>query len=127
MLDLHLPRQNQEIPICNERDVISLRMEVRTLARCSGFDLHEQARISLAASTIAHILGLGTPYSGCLVYRYMESESQPALQLVYTIQGFPTSQVSELAFGQVEWMVDSLEIEVPQPDQLTVIVTKFKG
>ena len=43
----------QTIEIHNRFDIIEARMQVRTLARKLGLDLFDQARISLAASTVA--------------------------------------------------------------------------
>jgi hypothetical protein len=45
--------------LVNEFDIISARVYAREMARREGFSITDQARISLAVSSLAHKLGLG--------------------------------------------------------------------
>ena len=56
----------EPIAIQNELDIIEARMHVRKLAREAGLDLFDQARISLATSTMAIILGLEKSGNGSI-------------------------------------------------------------
>jgi hypothetical protein len=66
----------QTIVIESHLDVVEARVRVRSLAREVGLDLFDQARISLATSTLAIILGMEKSGGGSISMEPLEA--QPA-------------------------------------------------
>jgi hypothetical protein len=64
-----------------EYDVISMRQEVRQIARALGLGLAEQAKIATAMSTIARVL-IGRNRSAMFTLQTINQEAQAALEIV---------------------------------------------
>ena len=117
----------QTIPIRNDLDVIEARMQVRTLARESGLDLFDQARISLATSTLAIILGLEKSAGGTVIMEQLDSYDRRGVQVICLR---PDTSLHDLAAGVLDdarRMVDDLRVEEPPGGGVAVILVKWLG
>jgi hypothetical protein len=117
----------QTILIENDLDIIEARMQVRTLARESGLDLFDQARISLATSTLAIILGLERSTGGTVMMERVDSHDRRGVQVVCLR---PDTSLHDLAAGVLDdarRMVDDLRVEEPPSGGVAVILIKWVG
>jgi hypothetical protein len=71
----------QSIRMTTEYDVITMRQEVRQIARALGLGLAEQAKIATAMSTIARVL-IDRNRSAMFTLQTINQEAQAALEIV---------------------------------------------
>ena len=79
-MTVHSPAHSSNVRVQTEYDVVTLRQEVRQLARSLGMGLSEQAKISTALSVIARALllnSLGAMFTIVVV----SQGAQPTLQI----------------------------------------------
>ncbi len=115
---------NQTIEIHNRFDIIEARMQVRTLARRLGLDLFDQARISLAASTVAIILGLESSGNGTISMERRQFGERMGVEVVCTKADARLPNLASGVMDDAKRMVDELTIrELPSRG---IEVTLFK-
>ena len=115
---------NQTIEIHNRFDIIEARMQVRTLARKLGLDLFDQARISLAASTVAIILGLENSGNGTISMERRQFGERVGVEVVCTKADARLPNLAAGVMDDAKRMVDELTIrELPSRG---IEVTLFK-
>ena len=116
--------ESQTIEIQNRFDIIEARMQVRTLARELGLDLFDQARISLAASTVAIILGLESTGNGSISMGRRQFGERVGVEVVCTKADARLPDLASGVLDDAKRMVDELTvIELPSRG---VEVTLFK-
>jgi hypothetical protein len=116
--------ENQTIEIHNRFDIIEARMQVRTLARKLGLDLFDQARISLAASTVAIILGLESSGNGSISMERRQFGERVGVEVVCTKADAKLPNLAAGVMDDAKRMVDELTIkELPSHG---IEVTLFK-
>ena len=116
--------ENQTIEIHNRFDIIEARMQVRTMARKLGLDLFDQARISLAASTVAIILGLESSGNGSISMERRQFGERVGVEVVCTKADARLPNLAAGVMDDAKRMVDELTIrELPSSG---VQVTLFK-
>ena len=91
---VHFPANSRNVHVQTEYDVVTLRQEVRQLARMLGMGLCEQAKISTALSVIARALLLNSP-STMFTIVVASQAAQPVLQI--SCVSVLTTEVSGLA------------------------------
>ena len=111
--------------------IISARAEVRTLARKTGFNTMDQARISLATSSLAYILDLGGRYGGKITYRVTNNNGAEKIEVSCVaycgnfdldLEGQKNKELQKL-----RKMVDELHICCLPSNDLEVIMIKNKS
>jgi len=112
------------IPIHNELDIIEARMHVRRLARETGLDLFDQARISLAASTMAIILGLEKSVKGSITLAQVHDGERVGVQVICTRHDAYAQDLAGGVLDDARRMVDELGVETV-PDGVAVSLIKW--
>jgi hypothetical protein len=79
-MTVHFRASSSNVHVQTEYDVVTLRQEVRQLARVLGMGLCEQAKISTALSVIARALLLNSP-STMFTIIVASQGAQPVLQI----------------------------------------------
>ncbi|MBN1890937.1 MAG: hypothetical protein JW850_23275 [Thermoflexales bacterium] len=118
--------EEHSVTVKSEVDVITARMYVRDVARGLGMNLGDQARISLAASSLAHAIGLGRTHQGQIEIScvHERDDARVGVQVICIRIGLPcTLEAGRL--GEARWMVDELMVEERPPDELQVTVIKW--
>ncbi|MGD8793091.1 MAG: hypothetical protein PVF47_11105 [Anaerolineae bacterium] len=115
----------QTILIQNDLDIIEARMHVRVLARDMGLDLFDQARISLAASTLAIILGLDKGIGGTVTMHTLTAHGRVGVQVVCTRPDIPLQGLAAGVLDDAQRMVDELRVDETSTDELAVTLIKW--
>ncbi len=123
MLQQPTSMEARSIVIHNEFDIIAARLQVRQLATARGFDLLDQARISLATSALAKNLALGESAPGRITPAWRTTGARPALQVVCIKVGTTVADLPPEVFTELCDLVDELKIkDLPSRDlQITMI------
>ncbi len=117
---------NHIIDIRNNVDVIMMRTEVRNTARKIGMGMIDQARISLAASSLAHALGLGCTQEGNVTIAPLQTDEHTGLQVICMNQ--PNNEIISLTaktLQEARWMVDELTVEILSAQVLKITLVKW--
>lgn len=116
----------QILNIHNTHDIINTRMQVREAARNVGMDLGDQARISLATSSLMEGLGLGQDSSSSsIAIEYLSEEQKKGLRVVCTFLDPKENRLIGTAAGNIGWMVDDIAIHYLANEQVEIILTKW--
>jgi hypothetical protein len=117
---------DQTLTIHTKTDVIRARVEVREAARRMGLDTRDQALISLATSSLADALGLGTSQrAGTITIEGLNGEKNNGLRVICICETFHNGGPVAGLTRDVRWMVDALDIRDPVDDQVEVVLTKW--
>jgi hypothetical protein len=115
----------QTLVIANEYDIILLRMQVRDLARAVGLNLGDQARISLAASSAAQVIGLGATQCDQVTIESCYRDGRAGVRVVCTTKNGKADH-TPYAFGDTRWMVDELTCETLPSKEMQVTLVKWQ-
>lgn len=102
---LRLPRR---IQVITEYDVVTMRQEVRQIARTLGLGLAEQAKIATAMSVLARIL-LARNHSAIFTLQTSNRQAQAALEIASVLGPAPadSAQLEQFwNFADVRLLVD---------------------
>ena len=116
--------ERNTIPIGGELDIFEARMHVRKLAREVGLDLFDQARISLATSTMAIILGLEKSGNGSIHLAQVDDGQRTGVQVVCLQPDATVGDPVDSAMNDARRMVDELAVTV-LPDGIAVTLIKW--
>jgi hypothetical protein len=116
---------SQTITIRSEFDVITARMKVRELARTKSFDITDQARISLATSSLADTLGLGRKHQGQIMIESLEEEGRIGIKVTCTANASSDSGLTSEELENTGWLVDKLTVQTLPSDSLQVSVVHW--
>lgn len=116
----------KSLTITSETDVIQARMEVRETARQLGMQMGDQARISLATSSLANALGLGDgTMRGSIDINCLTNGKTKGLRVACTFRNNRDSAwVTELT-RNVRWMLDAIDIRQLGGDYVEIAMTKW--
>ena len=109
----------------NESDIVLLRLHVRDLARAIGMNLADQARISLAASSVAKAIGLSAAHHGSVTIDDCCCDERTGVRVICTGKNGKTAHASD-TLGDVRWMVDELAFEVSPSHEVQVTLVKWR-
>lgn len=115
---------HQVIEIGNEIDIINARILVRQAARRLGMKLIDQSRISLATSSLADAVGLGTGRSVgniAIDYLHRNEDNRQGLQVTCCYKPFQRYDLVQAPLANLRWMVD--ECKMTNTSDLRVQVT----
>jgi len=116
----------QTLNINNTNDIINTRMQVREAARLVGLDLGDQARISLAASSLLEGLGLGHSVSAAsIAIQRLSEEKNIGLRVICTFPDPREHKPVNTVTGNIGWMVDDIAIHYLANGQVEIILTKW--
>ncbi len=115
---------HRTIQIRTDVDVIAARTYVRDLARVMGMHLRDQARISLAASSLAYGLKLGGTHQGRISVGSIHNGHRTGIQVICIREG-PPCTLEPGALGDTKWMVDELTVNEQPPNNLEVTAIKW--
>jgi serine/threonine-protein kinase RsbT len=115
------------IPVRNEADVIFARMQTRQVAKDVGFQMVDQARISLAVSSLAHLIRLGVQYHGCITVNQRSDEGRSGVEVVWTITAIRDSSEVMKMVDDPNWrmMVDQVITEILPDEELRITAVKW--
>ncbi len=115
----------QVIAIHSELDVMTARLQVRNAARHAGLNTPDQARISLATTSIAHALGLGNGHDGEVLIATVETGGRPGLQVICCESGPTLTPLTAAALQDAKWMVDEITIHQQSSTEICVRLIKW--
>jgi serine/threonine-protein kinase RsbT len=120
--------KSQILPVSTEADVILARLQVRNLARESGFNIMDQARIALATSSLAHALNLGGSNKGRIMIGNIQNDHQACgVQVICEITSGATCDKHPKNLGEVKIIVDQLTVEPLSPKGFQVTLIKWRA
>ena len=117
--------ESQTIVVRTEFDVFMARMQVRKLARATGFDITSQARIALATSSLARALRLGEIHQGQVSIDCLSEGKRTGVQVVCIAANGANSDLASRTFTDTRWLVDKLTVEELPSNDLKVTVIKW--
>jgi hypothetical protein len=104
-------------------DIMAARAKVRDLARKKGLGVTDQARISLATSSIADVMGLGTHRQGQIVVDSVEETERIGIRVVCTTVHEARSALDSSQVDVHRLMVDDLIVEtLPSGDVEAILI-----
>jgi len=116
----------QILNIRDSYDIITTRMQVREAARQAGMDLGDQARISLATSSMMEGLGFGyDPSSSVITIEHLNEDQTKGLRVVCNFINSKERQQVQAAVENIRWMIDDVKINYLENEQVEIILTKW--
>ena len=106
-------------------DIINARMQVREIARAEGFDIMEQASISLATSSLAYALGLGGIHPGQVAIDCLSDGKGRGVRVIFTRANATADAPLPKKFGDTVRMVDEMTVETLSSGEVKVTVIKW--
>lgn len=104
-------------------DIMTARAKVRALARKKGLGITDQARISLATSSIADVMGLGTHRHGQIVVDSVEETERIGIRVICTAGKEARSGLTSSQVDVHRMMIDDLIIEtLPSGDVEAILI-----
>jgi hypothetical protein len=113
------------IPIRTAFDVITARVKVREFARQRGLDITGQARISLAAYSLANASELGGKNEGQLVVNSLKQGKRMGVEVTCIIPAAANDHLAAEAFENVRWLVDEFTVETLPSSEVRVALTQW--
>ncbi len=106
--------ESRFLEVRNESDVIIARMQTRQMAKDAGLSIMDQARISLAVSSVAHLIRMGDSYPGQIVLNRIAGEQRNGVQVIWKMNtecDFDTI-LQDLKNSTLYMMVHELDTQV---------------
>ena len=113
------------IPIRTAFDAITARAKVREFARQRGLDITGQARISLAAYSLANASELDDKSQGQLVVNSLKKGKRVGIKVVCVILDTTNNHLASEAFENIKWLVDELTIEALPSNETRVALVQW--
>jgi hypothetical protein len=101
------------LSIQNEADVINARLQTRQMAKDAGLSTVDQARISLAVSSMAHIIQMGDCYQGEITLNRIVDLNRSGVQVVWKMEVDCNGEtiLREINTSSVYMMVHALDAQ----------------
>ncbi|MFL7791861.1 MAG: hypothetical protein AB8I69_06960 [Anaerolineae bacterium] len=113
------------IVVATVHDIMAARARVRELARQKGLGLTDQARISLATSSLADVLGLGTHRQGQIAINSVDEEERTGIRVICTAARDAKRALTSAQLDVHQLLVDELTIETLLSDDIQVTLTQW--
>lgn len=112
------------IPIRNASDAITARARVREFARAEGLDVTGQARISLAAYSLAN------EKSGCgnrsqLILRGLKDNERIGIEVICVIPDATNYQFPAETIKNIKWLVDEFSTETLPSNEMQIALVQW--
>ncbi len=114
------------IVVRDYRDVINARQKTRELARAIGMDITNQARISLATSSMANAMSLGILRIGQIAIESIQNPQQVGVRVTCTTSDGKEVHIPLAALRDVQWMVDHLAVDSLPANNVQVTLEKLE-
>jgi len=105
--------ESRSITIANEADIINARLQTRQMAKDAGLSTMDQARISLAVSSLAHIIHLGEHHRGQIVLNRITDARRSGVQVIWMLD--PDCNIHQMAQelhnSTMQQMVHELKVQ----------------
>lgn len=116
----------QFLNVQNSYDIISARMHVREAARNAGMNPSDQARISLATSSLMQALNIGQESCSIVMELDRLSDGQGhEFRVVFLFTHAGEAQAVQHAAESISWMVDNIVINEQENSQTEITLTKM--
>lgn len=112
--------------VAGQTDIVLLRMSVRDAARAQGMTLADQARISLATSSIAEAIDVDSENPGQATVSECSRHDRVGIQVTYLAQDDERGNWNKV-LGNIKWMVDDAYVERLPEGQIQVTLMKWKA
>lgn len=121
--------ESRLVIIENEVDVINARQQTRQVAKDAGLQIMDQARISLAVSSMAHVVKLGEAHTGKIMINRIMEEGRMGVQVIWMITPDAISEdmIRSLDDTDITMMVDDMDIQNTAVDGLYITAVKWGG
>jgi hypothetical protein len=113
------------IPIHSAFDAITARAKVREFARETGLDVTGQARISLAAYSLANTTKLRSTSRCQLIVQVLKKGKRAGVEVVCVIPNVADDHLTSDAFGNVKWLVDECTVETLPSNKVQIILIQW--
>lgn len=114
------------IPIRNAFDAITARAKVREFAREKGLDVTGQARISLAAYSLANAKS-GSGCQGHLILRSLREGKRIGIEVICVIPDATNYQFPAETFKNIRWLVDEFATETLPSNEMQIALTQWSS
>lgn len=122
-----MDNKSYTLTISGAFDAITARMKVRELARTKGLNITDQARISLAAYSLATALELGNKYPGHIVIDFLDSDDRDGLRVSCITDEAAGGDFDPQALSNAKWLVDNLDIETLPSGQVKATIIQWSA
>ena len=112
------------IPIHSALDAITARARVREFARETGLDITGQARISLAAYSLANT-ELRSTSQGQLIVQVLKKGKRAGVEVAYVIPDVANDHFASDAFENVKWLVDEFTVETLPSNEIQIVLIQW--
>ena len=113
------------IPIRSAFDAITARAKVREFAREIGLDITGQARISLAAYSLANVSELGNTGQGRLIVKGLKKGKRAGVEVVCIMPDVANDHSAAETLENVKWLVDEFTIETLPSNEVQVALVQW--
>ena len=117
--------ESMTIPIRNALDAITARAKVREFARETGLDVTGQARISLAAYSLANTTKLRSTNQCQLSIQVLKKGKRAGVKVACIIPNAADNHLTSDTFGNVKWLVDEFTVETLPSNEVHIILTQW--
>lgn len=118
--------QSKTVSVAGQTDIVLLRMSVRDAARTIGLSLADQARISLAASSVVEASDVSGANPGQATIEACDRDGRVGTQVTYVTRDDNREQWPQM-LNSVKWMVDELVVDKLPDNQVQVTLIKWKA
>lgn len=117
--------ESQIVTVQAKIDVITARVKVRELARTVGLKTTDQARISLAASSLAQALGLGETLQGQIIIDCLDRGERTGVRVVCIAANAPGCELAPETSRDMGRMVDEVTVETLPSNYVQATLVKW--
>jgi hypothetical protein len=117
--------KRQTIVVRRDFDVIVARSRVRDLARNMGLRTSDQARISLATSSVARALRLGESCQGEIVIESVNGLDRACVRVTCRVDDNAGNGFSPSKFVDARSMTDEMTVEALPDGSVQVVLVKW--
>ncbi len=104
-------------------DIINARQKVREVARLMGMNVTDQARISMATSSIAYALKMGSHCNDQIHIEWIVNTLGRGIRIVCMVDEYVELPVSILK--DISWMTDQLTVESSYLKNSRIVLIKY--
>lgn len=113
------------IPIQSAFDAITARAKVREFARKTGLDVTGQARISLAAYSLANTTKLRSTSQCQLIVQVLKKGKRAGVEVVCVIPNVANDHLTSDTFGNAKWLVDEFTVETLPTNEIHIVLIQW--
>jgi hypothetical protein len=115
------------ISIHNAFDTITARAKVREFAREQGLDITGQARISLAAYSLANAAELGSTSQGQLIIKVLQKDKRAGVEVLCILPDAAGNYFASETFENAKWLVDEFTVENLPSNEVRVALIQWSS